>query len=162
MFIVVLVLHLNLAAQTKKETVDWINSKMPTNPIVYGEYFKSSQKMKINDDGSFEIINSDYELPIHIKNPKAETVTTLKGNFKDLTPTSVTVRIQKGLVFIDINCSNGKECIATSQTGKSGAIYDKKGITFGAFYASETNIAERLKKAFTRLIILCGGKKEAY
>jgi hypothetical protein len=149
-------------AQTKQETVDWLNSKFNKNPIVYGEVFKASQKMKINPDGSFEIISTDYETPFNPSNPVAASITTLKGNFKTMSPSSVTARKSNGLLFIDIKCAGVSECIKVVGRGSSGVNYDKTGITFGAFYNDEENIASRLKKAFIRLITLCGGKKEAF
>jgi hypothetical protein len=49
-----------------------------------------------------------------------------------------------------------------TQTGKAGITYDTDGVTFGAYSLNEADIAERLKKAFIHLIILCGGKKESF
>jgi hypothetical protein len=149
-------------AQTKKETIDWLNSKFPKNPIVYGDGFKFSQRMKIDPNGTFEITNESYETPINPLNPIVETTTILKGAFKDLNPASVVIHKQNGLYFIDINCFISKDCIHISQSGKGGIKFDKSGIIFGAYYSNESNIGERLKKAFTRLILLCGGKRELY
>jgi hypothetical protein len=151
-----------LVAQTKQETIEWINSKIPANPIVYGDFFKASQKTRINQDGTFEIIITDYEVPINPSNPKAETITTLRGNFKDFNPSSVKTRKVNGLLFIDMYCFNGKKCISISQTGKEGIEYDKIALSIGAFSVNENNIEERLKKAFIKLITLSGGKKEVF
>jgi hypothetical protein len=147
--------------QTKQETINWINSKS-NNQFVTGDVFKTSQKMKINSDGSFEIISTDYEVPFNPMKPEVSCVTTLKGNFKNLTPNSVTVRKEKNLVFIDIKCADGSNCIKTSNSGNCGMGYVTTGIVFGAFDGSEENIDTRLKKAFIHLINLCGGKKEAF
>lgn len=147
--------------QTKQETIDWINSKSK-HQFVTGDVFKSSQKMKINSDGSFEIINTNYDVPFNPMKPEVLCTNTLKGNFKNLSSTSVTVRKAKGLVFIDINCSNGSNCIKTSKSGNCGIEYGTDGLVFGAFDGSEENIDARLKKAFIHLINLCGGKKEAF
>jgi hypothetical protein len=147
--------------QTKQETIDWINSKSK-HQFVTGDVFKSSQKMKINSDGSFEVINTNYDVPFNPMKPEVLCTTTLKGNFKNLSPTSVTVRKEKGLVFIDIDCSDGSNCIKTSKSGSCGIEYGTNGIVFGAFDSSEENIDTRLKKAFIHLINLCGGKKEAF
>lgn len=156
-----LLLFLAGLAQNKKETIDWINSKIPKNPIIFGDVLKSSQKMKISPEGNFEIIIVDYELPLS-SNPKAETTTILKGSFKDFNPASITIRNKGGLIFLDLQCFNSKDCINISQTGKAGISYDKNGLSFGAFSNTEENISERLKKAFAKLITLCGGKKEAF
>jgi hypothetical protein len=150
------------AAQTKKETVDWLNSKFNKNPIVYGDVFKFSQKMKINQDGTFEIISTDYEVPINPSNPEVASRTIIKGNFNNLSPSSITVRKSNGLLFIDIKCLGGNDCLSVSTKGDAGISYDKSGVAFGAYYDEEENIGNRLKKAFTRLIKLCGGKAEAF
>lgn len=147
--------------QTKQETIKWLNSK-PKHQFVTGDVFKSSQKMKINSDGSFEIINTNYDVPFNPMKPEVLCTITLKGNFKNLSPTSVTFKKEKGLVFIEINCSNGSNCIKTSKSGNCGIECGTDGIVFGAFDGAEQNIDTRLKKAFIHLINLCGGKKEAF
>lgn len=149
-------------SQTKQETIDWINSKVPKDPVLYGDYLKFARKMKLNADGSFEVISSFYELPVDTRSPQAASVTTMKGNFKDLSPTSVTVKSGNGLVFVHIKCSGGGDCINTIKTGNSGVYEPKDLIVFGAFYDGEENMSARLKKAFVHLIELCGGRKEAF
>lgn len=148
--------------QSKTETIDWLNSKAPVNPILFGSIFKESQKFRINADGSFEITAIIYESPINPNQPKAETTTKLKGHFKDFNSNSIKIRTENKLIYVDIKCFNNKNCIQISQTGKSGIDYEKTGVTFGPYYNNEDNLPERLKKAFTQLIVICGGKKEAF
>jgi hypothetical protein len=148
--------------QTKSETIDWINAKSPNNPILFGSIIKESQKFKINPDASFFVTAIIYELPIDPKSPKAETTTTLKGDFKNLNPSAVRIRKEGNLIFIDVKCNSNKGCLQVDQKGRSGVDYDNSGVAFGPYYDNEENLPERLKKAFTQLIILCGGKKEAY
>lgn len=149
-------------AQTKKETIDWINAKSPKNPVVFGGTFPSSQRLIVNQDGTFKITINDYEFPLDTQDPKIQTTTTLSGDFKDFNPSSVTIRRIENLIFIDIECYNSKNCITISQVGRKGITYDQNSISFGAYNSSEANIADRLKKAFKSLISLCGGKNEAY
>jgi opacity protein-like surface antigen len=156
-----LLMTISASAQTKQETIDWINSKS-NHQFVTGDVFKSSQKMKINSDGSFVITNTDYDVPFNPMKPQVLCSSTLRGNFKNLSPTSVSVRKEKGLIFIDINCSNGSNCIKAYKSGDCGIEYGTDGIVFGAFDGSEDNIAARLKKAFIHLINLCGGREEAF
>lgn len=118
--------------------------------------------MKIFSDGTFEITHINYEVPFNPMKPEAMCTITAKGNFKNLSSSSVTWRKSNGLIFIDINCTDGSNCIKTSKTGTCGIELDTSGITFGAFDDAEENIGARLKKAFVHLINLCGGKKEPF
>lgn len=161
-FLLIPFLASSLAAQTKSETINWINSKAPNNPILFGTIIKESQKFKINSDASFQITAIIYELPIDPKTPKAETTTTLKGDFKNLNPSAVKIRKQGNLIFVDVKCNSNKGCLQVEQKGRSGVDYGNSGVAFGPYYDNEENLPERLKKAFTQLIILCGGKKESY
>lgn len=159
----ILLLHfMQIFAQTKKETIDWINSKFPQNAIIYDEYFPGANFMKINQDGTFEIKALLYKKSAILYKAEIETTTIITGNLKNLTANSVSILKQNKLFFININCSNNNECINTFQTGRSGISYSKNGVTFGAFQLNEENISERLKKAFKHLISLCGGKKEVF
>jgi hypothetical protein len=148
--------------QSKQTTIEWINSKAPNNPIVYGDFFKASSKMKINNDGTFQVTISDYESPIDPFNPRVELETVIKGNLKDFNPQSVSSRQKGKLLFIELKCRNNKDCLSIYRSGEAGIYYDKDGVSFGAYDNSEYNIAERLKKAFRQLIIYCGGVEEAY
>jgi hypothetical protein len=150
-------------AQTKKETIDWINSKFPQNPVVHGDFFKCAQRMKILPDGTFEITILDFELPFNPMKAEIQSTTVLRGNFKDLSPSSVTTRVTDDLLFVYIKCSGGKNCTTiTSQTGEKVGTIIRDGVLFGGFNMNENNLAERLKKAFTHLITLSGGKREAF
>lgn len=148
--------------QTKSETIDWINSKAPANPILFGSIFKESQKFRINADGGFEITAIIYETPINQNQPKAETTTILKGHFKNFSTTSIKIRSENKLIYVELKCFNNSDCIQVSQTGKSGIDYENTGVTFGPYYNNEDNLPARLKKAFTQLIVICGGKKEVF
>lgn len=153
---------ITVQSQTKQETIDWINSKIPQNPIVFGEIIKEANKMKILPDGTFEISTLYFEIPINPFNPKIETTITVRGNFKNLSPSSVTLIKKERYYFISINCNNNKECLEISRSGKEGIDHAKNGLSFGAFDAEETNIGGRLKKAFIHLINISGGKKETF
>ncbi len=151
--------------QTKKETVDWLNSKFPGNLYIYGTVFKETQVMKINTDGTFEIVANIHKQPIE-GYPVIETKTRISGNLKDFSLSSVKKEEADGapkLFFIALTCLNSKNCVTISQTGKPGPEYSKKGVAFGAFMKNEEeNISERLVKAFKHLITLSGGKKESF
>lgn len=152
----------NGIGQTKSETIDWINSKSPNNPILFGSFIKESQKFRINSDASFLITANIYETPIDPKSPKVETTTTIKGDFKNLNPSAVKIRKEGNLIFIDVKCNSNKGCLQVEQKGRSGVDYDNSGVAFGPYYNNEENLPERLKKAFMQLIVLSGGRKEAY
>lgn len=148
--------------QTKKETIEWINSKVPENAFIFGKYFKQSRKLEIYPDGTFTLTVKYYESPLNEFKPKVETISIAKGNFKNFNPSSVQVSYEKSLIFISINCYNNTSCLTNSQSGRSGIDLSTTGITFGAFDNDEDDIADRLKKAFKHLITLSGGKKEAF
>lgn len=150
----------SLLAQSKQETINWIASKFLKDPYVTGEFFKSSQKLQIHSDGSFVAVNTSYEAPLDPFNPEIHTIMTLTSNFKNFNPATVAIRYEKNLVFVVLYCTG--KCISVTKTCRDGCDHLKNVINIGAFDNGEENIGPRLKKAFVRLITLCGGKNEVY
>lgn len=155
-------LLINLAAfgQTKKETIDWLNEKFYTSPIVTDNFGSMTRFLKIKSDGSFEVTSYDYSPDVLL--PDLENYRFKKlisGHFKNLSLNSIhTMRKGKNVYFY-ASCTSGK-CITQQNKGRDD---------FGTFYNSEVllgisdpELETRIKKAFTHLIKLCGGKKEAF
>ena len=138
-----------LEAQSKKETIDWLNSKFPINAYVVGDFMPSSRRMKINYDGTFEIKSIDYAPQRLLETPATLNTTIIKGNFKDFSPSSVSILdSKKGMFMIRMNCIKGS-CVFPKTTGEQGITYPTNCVFFGYFnIRDEDNIASRLKKAF--------------
>lgn len=161
--ILLLLLVCNIASygQTKKETIDWLNSKFETSPIVMSEVQQYTRFLKIKDDGSFSIQSYNYSpktlLP-DTQNYRWKTLFT--GNFKDLSPNSVRTSTIKGNVFFYATCSSGK-CITQQDQGPDEFnTYTASEVLIGI--TSDASLEARCKKAFIHLITLCGGKKEPF
>jgi hypothetical protein len=149
-------------AQTKEETIDWLNSKLPKDPYVAGDIFKSYQTMKIHADGSFTVVLKNFAVGKPPSKSSIESIYLFTGHFRDLSPTSIKIRKDGNVYFLDLTCQGSKECIKITKIKKGPGFILPTGISFGAFPEFEENILQRLKKAFTRLIILCGGKEETF
>lgn len=152
---------LTALGQTKKETIDWLNSKFENCPIITSEVGSMARFLKINPDGSFSVQDYDYSpkvlLPT-LENYRYKTLFT--GHFKDLAPNSVTTKTIKGNIYFYASCSSGK-CITQQNQGRDDfSTYQTPSILLGI--TSEPSLEERCKKAFVHLITLCGGKKEAF
>jgi len=147
--------------QTKKETIDWLNSKFEMSPIVMSETEQYTRFLKIKQDGSFSIQSYNYSprvlLP-DLENYRWKTLFT--GHFKDLSFNSVKTTIRNGKVFFYASCSSGKCIIQQNQGRDDFSTYSAPEVLLGI--TSDTDLEERCKKAFVHLIKLCGGKKEAF
>lgn len=86
-------LSLNAVAfgQTKKETIDWLNDKFASSPIVSDRVGSLTVFLKINQDGSFEITQRDYSPNVLLPNLENYRFKSLfTGHFKNLGVNSIT------------------------------------------------------------------------
>jgi hypothetical protein len=146
--------------QTKKETIDWLNTKFEASPIVMNDYEQYTWFLEIKQDGSFTIQEFNYSPKVLLPdttNYRWKTIFT--GNFKDLSPNSIRTETISGKVFFYASCSNGK-CITQQDQGVDYKTFKNSDVTLGI--ASDANLEARCKKAFIHLITLCGGRKEAF
>lgn len=153
----------NIAAygQTKKETIDWLNSKFEGSPIIVTDIDQYTSFLKINQDGSFSIQSYNYSpsvFPPNSKNYRWKTLFT--GHFKNLSPTSITTKVVDEKLFIYATCSNGK-CITQKNQGPNNFnSYQSSEVLLAI--TSDITLEARCKKAFIHLITLFGGKKEVF
>ena len=170
-----------IMAQTKQETIDWLNDKFGNNQIHLCITKANSIKrvLKINSDGSFVITEyNDWYPPNSVRKI---SVSTFSGNFKNLSPSSLDAHTleskddpifcSKKRTFISLNCKAGTNIkqidYKEGTLPKDGQIEhiasDLGGITIAIIPESgDQSLIDRGKKAFLHLIILCGGKKEAF
>ena len=161
--ILLLTLLFNLTAygQTKKETIDWLNSKFETSPIAISGFEQFCRFLRIKEDGSFSIESYDYSPKVFLPdkyNYKKKMLVT--GHFKNLSPNSIRTSTIDGIVYFYATCSNGKCIIQQNQGPDEFGSYTLSEVLLGITY--DINLEARCKKAFLHLITLCGGKKEAF
>ena len=176
-----LVLASNINAQTKKETIDWLNSKFGGNQssIYESDVISFARFLKIKDDGTFII--TQYETWHNDNGSISNYLTTMSGDFKNLSPNSFrTSKIENrgkhslsstNNTFLFLTCSPGsyikqidyKEGTKPSDGQVSMASASMTDVTIAIIPESaDQSLIERSKKAFLHLIELCGGKKEAF
>src|SRR5215203_3193932 len=144
--ILLLMLFCNLAAygQTKKETIDWLNTKFQGSPIMISEIEQYTRFLKINQDGSFSILEYNYSPKILLpdtSNYRWKTVFT--GNFKDLSPNSIRTETIKGKIFIFASCSNGS-CITQKDIGPDYKTFRNPDVTLAI--TSDASLESVVKK----------------
>jgi len=150
-------------AQSKTETINWINSKISSGPIIRKDKGQSfSIYLKIFSDGRFKttqynwILKSD-DIP-SFENYFRKAI--FKGSFKSLSPNSVRVEKIDGCIYIYASCSD-KDCVMQlyDDNGSSMA-YKHSDVLLGV--SKNVSLEPRLIKAIVHLIKLCGGKSEAF
>ena len=168
-------------AQTKQETIDWLNDKFGNSQmsICTSEEISYARILKINNDGSFVI--TQYE-DWHFHNGvRKKFVSTLSGHFKNLSPSSLNSKIleikgnavlcSKKNTFIYLTCTPGitiKQIDYKEDTKPiDGQIVNISSNVNSILIAvipesGDQSLIDRSKKAFLHLIALCGGKKEVF
>ncbi|UTM21871.1 hypothetical protein [Dyadobacter fanqingshengii] len=147
-------------AQTKKETIDWLNSKFESSPIIRNSLYQSTRFLKINANGDFSVQEYEYATNVPFPDSKNYSGKTLfTGSFKDLSPSSVRAKQIYGEIFIFASCTSGK-CITQQDQGPDYETYKTSDIAIGVI--SDPSLQIRCEKAFIHLIKLSGGKKEAF
>lgn len=161
LLLLILLFSFSAFGQTKKETIDWLNSKFESSPIASSEFEQYTRFLKINNDGSFSIQNYNYSPKVllpNLENYRWKSLFT--GHFKNLSPNSIRTEKIKGNLYIYATCSSGK-CITQQNQGPDNFNSYTTSEVLLAF-TSDTSLEARVKKAFTHLIKLCGGKSEAF
>ena len=155
-----LVCNLAVYGQTKKETIDWLNLKFETSPIIMSEIQQYTWFLKIKQDGSFTILEYNYSPKVLLPDSQNFRWKTLfSGYFKDLSPNSIRTETINGKVFFYASCSSGK-CITQQDQGPDYKTFTNSEVTLGI--TSDASLEARCKKAFIHLITLYGGKKEVF
>ncbi len=147
--------------QTKKETIDWLNSKFEYSPIVVSEIEKYTMEFRISQDGSFSIQYYNYSPKVFLPdtdNYRRKVMFT--GHFKDLSPNSIRTSKKDGKIFFYASCTNSR-CITQQNQGPNDfSVYYAREVELAV--TSDVGLEERCKKAFQHLIKLCGGKNEVF
>ncbi|MHA3047147.1 hypothetical protein JSO59_007250 [Riemerella anatipestifer] len=144
-------------AQTKSETINWINQKFSGDRTGFNNgYYSFVCFTKIDLNGN--VVNTSYRRDrISGEDKDISTV-----NLKNLSYTSVYTRTDGGFIFFYARCENGKKCV------KNNSIYDNylsymDDMLLGMIeenYAPD--IEQRGIKAFKTAIRFFNNKKEAF
>jgi len=159
-FLILLICNNSIFGQTKKETIDWLNTKFQSSPIISDEIEQYTRFLKINQDGSFTILVYNYSpkiLLLDTSNYRWKTIFT--GNFKDLSPNSIRTETIKGKIFFFASCSYGN-CITQNDIGPDYNIFKNPNVLLAV--TSDASLEPRCKKALIHLVNLFGGKKEPF
>lgn len=157
-FFPLLFLTLNLAAQSKKETVEWLNNKFTLTTVYELSISKYATRITFKEDGSFVIKEEEY----NVKSGNLFNTTFEYGNLKDFNPNSFRIYHYQDYFFIQAKCTNTQGCVT-----KSGRFPEDnrvaEGIGFGAIRTgAENDIENRMLKAIKHLTVLVGGKTEVF
>jgi hypothetical protein len=111
-YLLILTLLSNIAyGQSKKETIDWLNTKFKNSPIIINDFEQYTWFLNISQEGNFTIQSFDYSPNTLVPDSKNyRKKTTIKGNFKDLSPNSINTKKIDGKIFFFASCSNAN-CI---------------------------------------------------
>ncbi len=160
---------------SKAETIAWLNNKMmvkPSSPINEDgtvaktkEWISPDGKKYYHDFTIYKTLTDTFS-----ENPKLSNRNITIAFVSDLNPTSLKVRYYKDQFFISASTTNSEKKIRimlpTNYSDEPLSDYDSKYVTtldFGPFDANkESNLEQRMIKALKYLIILSGGKSEAF
>ncbi|GLU55115.1 hypothetical protein [Dyadobacter frigoris] len=160
LLIILTIASFSAFGQTRKETIDWLNSKFESSPIIRNSIQQSTRFLKIEDTGNFSVQEFLYATNVALptsRNYNGKTLYT--GNFKDLSPNSVRSSRVYGEIFIFASCTTGK-CVNQQDQGPDFDVYKVSEVAIGVI--SDPSLEARCKKAFIHLITISGGKKEAF
>lgn len=158
----VIFICLDATAQSKKETIDWLNGKFSLNTsyvIKTGEYtFPYTCNVHINENGTFVIKTEELSFKdYHVINTQYAY-----GNIQDFNPGSAKIYNMDEYFSIQMNCTNSKSCVKRSG-GYKVDNHNSNGIGLGVMLrTNDADFANRMLKAVKHLITLFGGKKEAF
>lgn len=160
------------AEPTRAETVDWLKSKLSNYEVFYTAHISSA----LGNTQSFTVIrykNISFEGGVLVYTRESsvslpsgsvkEQVETVSARISDFSPEcSVTERAWAGLV-----CEPSIFDLTLSSTVSDGVLSKHpNGKTFrsreAGFMFTDRKLAERVSKAFERLISLSGGKAEPF
>lgn len=171
--IISILINILVYSQTKQETINWLNEKLGANQTLFENIGQAVRTLKINKDGSFVVTQISFI-------GRDKWYSTFTGNFKDfLLPSIVSTRSTKEKTsfasadntFITIY-TKGKKIKQTDyeknkeiSDSNIKSIYFHDAVCIAVIPMPDKQLlVERCKKAFKRLISLCGGdkNKEAY
>jgi hypothetical protein len=159
--IILLLSRLVVNSQSKKETIDWLNSKFDNSPFADNDIEIFTRFLKIKDDGTFTVQGYSYSIKTVLPNSENYSRKYIfKGHFKDLGLNSIRTEVIKGNLYIFASCRSGK-CITQQNEGPYNTNSYLNNEVLLAI-TSNLSLEIRCKKAFIHLIKLCGGKSEAF
>lgn len=159
---------------SKEETITWLNSKFGGDqPVIYSNNFYSfSSHLEIERDGSFTTTHHQNMFDGN-NNIVANEKTTFSGHFKDLSTSSINVRVIEGIrphssksyYYVFVGCLS-VNCIKQRSYSKDYPFLteynNNEVLMFIVTDNMDKTLIERGTKAITHLIELSGGKKEVY
>lgn len=156
LFTYALLTSLFFSAQSKQETITWLNNKLGPSPIILNGGEQMSKMLKINQNGSFTVTQTNEFRLI----PSSNSTSFFSGNFQSLSPNSVKINNHDGYYYLYAACSSGK-CITQDSRYRDGTErFNSNDVILGIVESDE--LAQRCKKAIMHLITLSKGKKEAF
>ena len=155
--IVIFFLSLCMYSQSKKETIDWLNTKLQYTPISISGNMESTFKTQINDDGTLSNMSTQKAQITGYSD-----VTIFSGHLSKLNPNSLKIhKNSQDRFYISAICTTGN-CISQDSSYENGEKANYKINEITLCVIDDVEVAERCKKAFTHLIRLYGGKKEIF
>lgn len=152
------------AAQTRAETVNWINLKYRNSGLIKDPVNDQQSFLRINRDGSFEIKANLYEPGAIITYKNLRNAYVIRGHFRDLNPESVRYAVEGDRLILYAQCGNNSQCIRQVETKKDKSADSTlaNSVMFGPILINkEQGLPAEAVKAFRRLITLDGGKKDS-
>ena len=143
------------AEPTKEETWDYIRrnltSSIGTDSRFGGSYYKYS----------FDKSSCVFQKVTEDKNGNHSIFTTYTINLADLDPNEVkAITPSSSDPWIIMGCRERKNCVHTKSSNPSDNRNDYNGYEDGL--SLDSDVPERVAKAFSHLIRLCGGKPELF
>ena len=152
-----LLMVISISAQSKSETIDWLNNKLSSSPIGLEGSMETTFFAKYNTDGSFENTLSEESKLINYL-----SISKFSGNLSKLDPQSIRIiKSNDGNYFLQATCTKGK-CITQNSKYENGKTAQYNSSIVSLAYVSDTELAVRCRTAFIHLIHLQGGKKELF
>lgn len=157
------------------ETVKWLNNKMlekPSEPINEDGTVNKITEWISNDGKTFnqDFITYKTFSDVFSNKPKLDNRNITTAFFRDLNPNSIKTRYYQNNFFLSVSTTNSvrriKVKLPTSDPNEPIYYYDTRytsTLDFGPFDSNkESNLELRISKALKHLIILNGGKSEAF
>lgn len=145
-----------VTAQSKQETINWLNEKLSSSPYIYDGNSSYSKFLEISRDGKFTVTQ-----PTKFQySPSQNHTSIFYGSFSKLSFSSIKIKNINGNYYLLATCSSGKCITQISEYNDGKETFNSNDVVLGI--TSEYELAERCKKAIIHLIKLIGGKKEAF
>jgi len=157
------------AEPSKTETISFIKQKL----YKYGKIIEYTNGIKQSTTTPVDIsINSNCQFiyPTYTEHTGAGTSKGLAFNYKHtmtvsltkLNPSKMDTSVSDlGTIRLNFQCREDKECIDTKNPKKGGGHY-KEARVWDSIDIKSKEQSDKLVKAFSHLIQLCGGKDELF